>query len=110
NQSPPILIRTFLPFLIMILVSQTTPRDPKEQLDRFFATMRTVVRTNREEDAREVALSLAHVDRHADQLLFPGTSWEFYRPTREDVWGFLGCILGVVGVLLLMVFLVTFGG
>lgn len=110
NETIRILIRTFLPFLIMFAVSMLTPSDPKALLDRFYAKMRTVVRTDREEDARELALSLANVDRHADVVLFPHTKWEFYRPTKEDVWGFIGCIFGVIGVVLLMVFLVRFGG
>ncbi len=110
NETFRILVRTFLPFLIMIAVSITTPKDPKDLLDRFYAKMRTVVSTNRDEDQRELALSLANVDRHADVLLFPRSNWEFYRPTKTDVFGFLACIAGVGGVVLLMMFLVRFGG
>jgi len=110
NETIRILIRTFLPFLIMIAVSMLTPGDPKSLLDRFYAKMRTVVQTNREEDERELALSLENVDRHADMVLFPSSNWEFYRPTKEDAYGFLACIGGAVGVVLLMMVMVQFGG
>jgi SSS family solute:Na+ symporter len=109
NETIRIFIRTFLPFLLMIVVSLLTKKDDEHLLNLFYARMRTKVNADREVDDRELALSLENVHRHADALMFPSTQWEFYKMDKVDVLGFLASIGAAIGVLLLMTFLVRLG-
>jgi len=110
NQTVRIVIRVLVPFGLMYFVSLFFPhRDPKV-VDPFFAKMRTRVRTDREEDAREVALSLANTDRYRERLLFPNSQWELFKWDREDVAGFLLTALAIAIILLLTQVFVSLGG
>ena len=109
NETLRILIRTFLPFVIMILVSFFTSRDDAKRLNRFYARMRTKVLADHEADERELALSLENVDRHDDCLMFPHSNWEFYKLSREDTVGFAASVGAALGILLLMTVLVNLG-
>jgi SSS family solute:Na+ symporter len=102
NETVRVLIRTILPFLVLVIVSLLTRPVDKDRLDRFFVKMKTEVREDREEDARELALSYARPDRFHHKKLFPNTSWEFHRWNRVDTIGFLLaglCIFAVLGFL-----------
>jgi len=99
NETIRVLIRTILPFLMLMLVSWLTPPENKLRLDRFFARMMTVVREDREADAREVELSYANPDRFNHKKLFPGTQWEFSKWNRVDTIGFVLAVLCVFAVL-----------
>ncbi len=110
NETLRILIRTFSPLVVMLLVCLATPPDDPALLARFYAKMRTQVVADRSHDAEELAASLADPHRHEQQLLFPGSRWEFYRWNREDACGFLLSIGAVFAVLGFMQLLLTIGG
>jgi SSS family solute:Na+ symporter len=102
NETVRVLIRTILPFLVLVIVSLLTRPEDQDRLDRFFVKMKTEVREDREEDARELALSYAQPDRFHHKKLFPNTPWEFHRWNRVDTIGFLLaglCIFAVLGFL-----------
>ncbi len=90
------------PFLVMILVSLFTQPNSKKALDRLYVKMKTPVDPDPESDAREIDVSYARPDRFDDQKLLPNSDWEFQRPTKMDVWGFVACfgicfaIIGIV--------------
>ncbi|MBN2577707.1 MAG: sodium:solute symporter family protein [Pirellulales bacterium] len=108
NETVRILIRTILPFLILIGVSLLTRPEDRRRLDRFFAKMKTEVREDRAADQRELDLSYAQPDRFDHRKLFPKTQWEFHKWNRVDTVGFIlssliaFSVLGFLKLLLLI--------
>ena len=91
------------PFLVMIVASLLTQPNSKKALDRLYVKMKTPVDPDPEGDAREIDVSYARPDRFNDRKLFPGSNWEFERPTKMDFWGFVGCFVicfAIIGVVL----------
>ncbi|MGB0587809.1 MAG: sodium:solute symporter family protein [Limisphaerales bacterium] len=91
------------PFLVMIIASLLTQPNSKKALDRLYVKMKTPVNPDPEGDAREIDVSYARPDRFNDRKLFPGSNWEFERPTKMDFWGFVGCFVicfAIIGVVL----------
>lgn len=109
NETIRILIRTFIPFLVFILIVSLTRYQESERVNRFFMKMRTKVVTNHEEDERELALSYADTNRFKEKLVFPDSNWEFEKWDKTDLYGFLLSILGVLSVIGLMVLLTSIG-
>jgi len=111
NETIRILIRTIVPFLILVGVSLLTRRDDKTMLDRFFVKMKTPVESDPEEDARQLELSYADPRRFDDRNLFgPGADWEFNKWNRTDTVGFLISCAAAIGVILLLVGVISIGG
>ena len=91
------------PFLVMIIASLLTQPNSKKALDRLYVKMKTPVDPDPEGAAREIDVSYARPDRFNDRKLFPGSNWEFERPTKMDLWGFVGCFaicFAIIGVVL----------
>ena len=111
NETIRILIRTIVPFLILVGVSLLTRRDDKAVLDRFFVKMKTPVESDPEEDARQLELSYADPRRFDERNLFgPGSDWEFNKWNRTDTTGFLISCAAAIGVILLLVGVISIGG
>jgi SSS family solute:Na+ symporter len=97
--------RLLTPFLVLILLSFITPRGSQKSLDRYFAKMNTPVRPDPDEDRQVLQEAYASPAATATRKLFPGSDWEFVKPTAKDVIGFVVCclicvvIIGVVTVL-----------
>lgn len=110
NETIRILIRTIIPFLILIVVSLLTRRDDKDLLDRFFVKMKTPVDTDPDEDVKKLALSYDNPRRFDHTNLFgPGSDWEFNKWTRTDMVGFLISCAMAAGVILLLIGLISLG-
>ena len=95
--------RLLLPFAVLFVLSLVTPRGSKASLDRYYAKMNTPVRADPQADSE--ALEAAYLDPSSTtgRKLFPESDWEFVRPTKTDVSGFLiSCIVCglVIGLLL----------
>jgi len=91
------------PFFVMILVSLFTQPNSKKALDRLYVKMKTPVDPDPERDEAEIDVSYARPDRFDDRKLFPGTQFEFQRPTKMDFWGFIGCFaicFAIIGIVL----------
>ncbi len=91
------------PFLVMILVSLFTQANSKKALDRLYVKMKTPVDPDPERDEAEMDVSYARPDRFDDRKLFPGSQLEFQRPTKMDIWGFIGCFaicFAIIGLVL----------
>lgn len=110
NQTWRLVIHIILPFLVLVLVSLSTPRDDKRLLDRFFVKMKTRVIADRRADDAELAASYANPRRFDHVKLFPDSDWEFDRWDREDTVGFLAAVGAVLGIIVLLVVLVNLGG
>jgi SSS family solute:Na+ symporter len=110
NETIRILIRTIVPFLILIVVALLTKPDETARLDRFYAKMKTPVLTDVKADANALALAWANPRALESKKLFPHSSWEFHKWTRTDMVGFLISCLAAVGVILLLMLVVGLGG
>jgi SSS family solute:Na+ symporter len=87
------------PFVVLFLVSLVTKRNSEKVLREFYAAVHTPVVADADADARRVQAAIddpAIVERNK---LFPGTEWEFWKPTRADILGFIVCWL-VIGVII----------
>lgn len=109
NETIRILIRTIVPFLVLILVSLSTRRDDKAMLDRFFVKMKTPVIKDHAADEKALAQSYANPNRFDHTKLFKASDWEFDKWNRQDTVGFLISIAGVFVVVGLMTLLVSIG-
>ncbi len=101
--------KILLPFLVLIVVSLLTAPDESDSIGRFFARMRTKVRTNRAEDEKAVLSAYADPKSTRDCLLLPGSQLEFFKWSREDVIGFGLALVIAFAVLALLNFLIHFG-
>jgi len=104
------LIKIVLPFSVIIIVSLLTRPDNAQRLDRFYVKMCTPVSVERQQDEAEMALSYANPQRYQDRLLFPQSSFEFFKWNRVDVIGFVVSavtVLAIIGFLYLLLNLGT---
>ena len=87
------------PFLVLFGVSLFTKRNSEKVLREFYAAVHTPVVADHAEDARRVQAAVddpAVVER---DKLFPNTDWEFAKPTKTDIYGFIICWL-IIGVII----------
>ncbi|MCH2367878.1 MAG: hypothetical protein MK554_11790, partial [Planctomycetes bacterium] len=102
-------LKVTIPFLVMIIASLLTKPNRREALDRFYVKMKTPTEIDPGKDREELELSYAEPDRYDYKKLFPGTALEFQRPGRADIAGFALSCLGVVGVILLALWVAGLG-
>jgi len=110
NETIRIMIRTVVPFLILIGVASVTRRDDVKRLDRFYVKMKTRVLTDPAADARNLERSYADPRRFDGQKRFPRSAWEFDVWDRTDTVGFIVSCLVAVAVIVLLVGLTRIGG
>ncbi len=101
--------RLATPLLVMFIVSWITPRLPRELLDRYFVKMKTPVLPDPEADARELEASYANPASFENRKLFPGTDWEFRKPTFLDIAGFVVCLGICVAIISFAAWLANLG-
>jgi len=95
--------RLLLPFVVLFLLSLVTPRGSKPALDRYFAKMNTPVQPDPEADEEALELAFRDPAIAKQRKLFPNSDWEFVRPTKMDVTGFvLSCVVCGLIIALLM--------
>ncbi|MDZ7331272.1 MAG: sodium:solute symporter family protein [candidate division KSB1 bacterium] len=87
------------PFIILILVSLITKPNSEKVLREFYACIHTPAHADQTEDARRVKEAIEHPELVEKNKLFPGTNWEFWKPTKQDIWGFVICWL-LVGLII----------
>ena len=110
NQTIRILIRTILPFLILIITALLTRQDDKKRLDMFFVKMKTLVIEDKKADAKELAESYANPNRFDHIKLFPNSNWEFDRWDKVDIVGFILSVFVAAGIIGLLVLMISIGG
>jgi Na+/proline symporter len=79
------------PFCVLVVVSLFTRPPSEASVAQFFGKMKTPIGASRALDDAAMAETLANPSRFDGEKLFPGSSWEFTRWDRTDVWGFLAC-------------------
>lgn len=102
--------RLVIPFLVLILLSFVTPKDRKENLDRYYAKMKTPVLPDPEEDRKALEASYANPESLRPFKLFPNSpNLEIQKPRVSDVAGFLISFLICFLMVWLAVTLVNIG-
>ncbi len=86
------LFDAILPFILLIVLSQFTPRNSEEALREFYARIHTPAVADAEEDRRLVQEKIDDPSLIEADKMFPGTDWEMWKPTRYDIVGFLACV------------------
>ncbi len=104
NETIRVLVRTLVPFIMLILVALFTVPEDKKRLDLFYAKMKTPVLVDPQSDAREMELSNADPHRFDHLKIRPNSNWEFYKWDKVDVLGFLISLL-VMGAIIGLLFL-----
>lgn len=102
--------RLLTPFLVLIFLSFLTRRGDKEVLDRYYAKMKTPVLADPEADKRALLQAQSQPISKQARKLFPGSDWEFVRPTTMDVVGFIISCLVCVAIVGLLIGLAGIGG
>jgi len=110
NETIRVIIRTVLPFLILIVVALLTRPEDKKRLDRFFARMKTKVHPDPQKDAEEVKLSYQNPFRFDEKKLFPRSQWEFYKWDKVDAGGFAIAVLVLLAIIAMLKIVVSIGG
>jgi SSS family solute:Na+ symporter len=95
------LFDAIVPFILLIAFSLVTRPNSEEVLRDFYARVHTPAVADPDLDARLVREKIENPARVERDKIFPGTSWEFWKPTRVDIVGFVAC----VGFVLLIIFL-----
>jgi len=109
NETLTAISRIIIPFAVLIFVSLLTKPNNQENLDRFFAKMKTQVKINREEDEKELALSYANPRRFDHLKLFPKSNWEFRKWNSTDIKGISVIVLLSASCFLLLYLIVNLG-
>ena len=104
-----LLMDSFVPIILLILISLVTPRGDSLHLARFYARLKTPVGATPVEEAAAIALSEAEPTRFDHTKLFPDSEWEFTRWDRSDLLGFMSCCAFVIVVLIIFKGLLSLG-
>lgn len=109
NETLRLIIRILWPFLILIICAYFTRPDDKASVDRFYAKMKTPAIADREEDAKQVKLSMENPDRFNYKKMFPNSNWEFEKFEKVDVKGIAWTIIGG-GVIFILLYMISLAG
>ena len=102
--------RLLLPFLVLLILSFLTPRGTELALNRYFAKMNTPVLADPEADREALQQAYGSPFKIKAKKLFPESDWEFVKPTRKDVVGFVVSCFVCAAVIGLLGWLASIGG
>ncbi len=97
------------PFLVLFGVSLFTRPNSEAVLREFYARVHTPALADPERDALEVRKLVEDPSLVERDKMFPGTNWEFWKLTRQDLVGFGLCWLGVAAIVLLYLLIMKIG-
>lgn len=98
-----------LPFLLLFGISLLTRKNSEKVLNEFYAAVHTPTVADQQEDQRLLNEAIAHPEKVEQRKLFPGTQWEFWKPTKLDIWGFVLCWALVALIILLYIVIMKIG-
>lgn len=103
------LFNVIVPFILLIAVSLVTRPNSDRSLREFYARVHTPVVADPELDAQMVQAKIDNPELVEQNKIFPGTNWEFWRPTRFDILGLLACFGIVAAVIALYLVIGSIG-
>ena len=98
------------PFVLLLIFSRFTRRNSEHVLRDFYARIHTPAVADAELDAQLVREKIDNPELVEQDKIFPGTDWEFWRPTTFDVLGFLACVGFVIVIIGLYMVVASIGG
>ena len=90
------LFDAIFPFILLIAISLITRPNSEPVLRDFYARINTPSVADPEEDARRVQKKIDNPELVEQNKMFPGTSIEFWKPTKFDMLGFAACVAFVL--------------
>jgi hypothetical protein len=93
------------PFLILFFVSLITRRNSEKVLREFYACIHTPAVADQQEDTRRVQEAIENPEIVTKNKLFPHSDWEFWKPTRQDILGFVICWI-LVGLVIWLYYII----
>lgn len=110
NETIRLLIRLLFPFLLLVIGSLIYKINQDHLTRPFYTKMRLPVNeAGKEADAIMLTEALTNYEQTKSALVFPNSSWEFYKWNRQDTVGFLLAWGMVIAVLVLLYFAVNLG-
>ncbi len=97
------------PFILLFGISMITRKNSEKVLQEFYGAVHTPVVADIKEDARLVQEAVDNPDLVEQRKLFPGTNWEFWKPTTWDIWGFVLSWVMVAFIIFLYIFVMKIG-
>ena len=95
-----------IPFIIMIVFSLIMKPNDKDALDRYYAKMKTTVDPDPDLDRANLEAAYADPEAIEAKKLFPGSNFEFQRPSRTDIVGFVVSVVicfAIIGLAMVLV-------
>ncbi len=96
----------FLPFLLLFIISLLTKPNSEQTLREFYGRIHTPAVADKDLDALEVQKRIDDPSLVEKDKLFPNTNWEFWKPTKQDIIGFIACWIGVA-IIVALYFIIT---
>lgn len=96
----------FFPFIVLFVVSMLSKPNSDEALNRFYACVLTPTIADQEQDEKNVEELVKNPELMKSKKLFPNSNWMFWKPTKMDIWGFIGCWV-LVGIIILLYYIVA---
>jgi SSS family solute:Na+ symporter len=96
----------FFPFIILLVVSLLTKPNSDPALTKFYACILTPTVADHAQDAKNVQDMINDTELFKSKKLFPNSNWMFWKPTKLDIWGFIGCWI-LVGFIIWLYYFVT---
>jgi len=93
------------PFIVLFGISLITKRNSEKTLREFYGAIHTPAVADQEEDERRVKQAVENPEMVEKKKLFRGTDWEFWKPDKWDIWGFVLSWV-VVGIIILLYILI----
>ncbi len=94
-----------LPFMILFVVSLLTKKNSEQVLNEFYAAIHTPTVADQAEDNRRVQEAIQNPELVRRKKLFPDSDWEFWKPDRWDIWGFVVCWV-LVAIIIMMYYVI----
>ncbi|HED10039.1 MAG TPA: sodium:solute symporter family protein [Caldithrix abyssi] len=85
-------LQVIVPFLLLFAVSLVTAPPERKRLNEVFARLHTPVCADENEDRNRVRACVNNPQLLEKDKWLPGSNWEFIRPDKKSVNGFLICI------------------
>jgi SSS family solute:Na+ symporter len=97
------------PFLILFFVSLLTKTNSEKVLNEFYASIQMPCIKDQEQDEKNVRELIENPELRKSRKLFPNSNWEFWKPTKMDIWGFIICWALVGFIILLYIIIMKIG-
>ncbi len=94
-----------VPFMILFIVSLLTKKNSEQVLNEFYAAIHTPTVADQAEDNRRVQEAIQNPELVRRKKLFPDSDWEFWKPDRWDIWGFVVCWV-LVAIIIMMYYVI----